>query len=220
MAFLLRDLSDRIQIAALETTGILRNLEAAPRVREVLVQPRNIKVQRAALSALAMLPDPANRPIYAQFLVERDDALRAAAAEGFARLADPAELPMMEKAFNEERKTSPRLSMAFAAVAMGNTALAESSPLLYLVNTANQRTYRNVAQTFLTELARSEKVRQALYPALPGGTREEKIILARALSASGGSDAIPHLEALTKDPDGEAAQEAFRALRNLRARLG
>lgn len=220
IAFLLRDLSDRVQIAALETTGVLRNMEAAPRVREVLEQPRNIKIRRAALTTLAMLADPSNRPIYAHYLADKDDALRAAAAEGFGRLADPADQPRMEQAFSEERKTGPRLSMAFAVVAAGNTALSESSPLQYLVSTANQRMYRDVAQVFLIELARNEKVRQALYPAMASGTRNEKIVLARALAASGGTDAIPYLEALTKDTDSEAAQEGFRALRNLRARLG
>jgi HEAT repeat protein len=220
IAFLLRDLSDRVQIAALETTGVLRNMEAAPRVREVLAQPRNDKVRRAALTTLAMLADPSNREIYSLYLADKDDEMRAAAAEGFARLADPADQPKMEQAFNEERKTNARLSMAFAVVATGNATYVESSALQYLVSTANQRMYRDVAQVFLIELARNENVRQALYPAIAVGTRNEKIVLARALAASGGQDAIPYLEALTKDTDSEAAQEGFRALRNLRARLG
>jgi HEAT repeat protein len=167
-----------------------------------------------------MLADPSNREIYSLYLADKDDEMRAAAAEGFARLADPADQPKMEQAFNEERKTNARLSMAFAVVATGNATYVESSALQYLVSTANQRMYRDVAQVFLIELARNENVRQALYPAIAVGTRNEKIVLARALAASGGQDAIPYLEALTKDTDSEAAQEGFRALRNLRARLG
>ena len=45
--------------------------------------------------------------------------MRAAAAEGFARLRNPADLPMLEKAYEAEGKTAPRLSMAFAEAMLG-----------------------------------------------------------------------------------------------------
>ena len=45
VAFLLKDLNEKIQVTALETTGLLRNQEAAPDVRDALEHARTIKVR-------------------------------------------------------------------------------------------------------------------------------------------------------------------------------
>jgi HEAT repeats len=219
IAFLLRDLDDRIQIAALETTGILRNREASPDVRDAMGHARNIKVRRAALTTLAMLGDPADRTAFVRDLNDKDDAIRAAAAEGLGRLNDPQDRPLVEKAFTDERKMSPRLSDAFADVALGNRDASEFSPLRYLINTLNVRAYKGVAVAFLTELSRELSVRQAIYPLLPRATKDEKIQLSVVLARGGEGDSLPYLEALSTDPDPEVAQEGIRSLRTLRARL-
>ena len=66
-----------------------------------------------------MLPAETSRPIYAQYLTDKDEKMRAAAAEGFARLGNASDLATVQKAWDEEGKTSPRLSLAFALVALG-----------------------------------------------------------------------------------------------------
>ena len=76
-------------------------------------------MKREALSAIAMLPVPSSRELYEKYLHDKDDRMRAAAAEGFARLKNPADLPMLQKAWQEETKTAPRLSLAFAQVMLG-----------------------------------------------------------------------------------------------------
>src|SRR4051794_21811348 len=119
VSFLLRDLDPKVQIAAIETTGLLRNQEAVPTLVDVLNRARDNKVKRAALTAIAMLPADSSRGLYQQFLHEKDDKLRAAAAEGYARLRRPADLPALEAAWQSETKTSPRLSLAFAQVMLG-----------------------------------------------------------------------------------------------------
>ena len=169
IAFLLRDLDEKIQIAALQTTGILRNQSAAPDVRDVLDHARTSKVRRAALTTLAMIADPADHGIFLRYLTDKDDGLRAAGAEGLARLKNPADQPALEKAFEAERSKNPRLSMAFALVLLGNRQMSEFSPLQYLLNTLNSKAYRDVAVAFLTELARDPAVRQAIYPMLTHG---------------------------------------------------
>jgi HEAT repeat protein len=219
ISFVLRDLDEKIQIAALETTGILRNKEAAPDVRDALEHARNIRVRRSALSAMAMLGDAADHDTFVRYLNDKDDALRAAAAEGLGRLKNPADKPALEKVFNDERKMSPRLSDAFALVSLGALNTGEFSPLRYLVNTLNLRAYRGVAVAFLTELARDQNVRQAIYPSLTRATKDEKIQLSIVLARSGDRDSIPFLETLSVDPDSEVAQEGIRSLRTLRARL-
>ncbi|MGA3042641.1 MAG: HEAT repeat domain-containing protein, partial [Bryobacteraceae bacterium] len=171
IAFLLRDLDPKVQIAAIETTGLLLNKSALPDLVDVLNHTRDNKVRRAALTAIAMLPDPGSREIYARYIGDKDEKMRAAAAEGYARLKNPADLPMLEKAYQDEGKTSPRLSMAFAQVMLGKTALSEFSPLQFLVDTLNSSAYHGEAFPFLVELARDPIVRQSLYTPLLQGTR-------------------------------------------------
>jgi len=219
ITFLLKDLNEKVQIAALETTGLLRNRAAIPQMREALERARNNRIRRAALTAIAMIPEEASRPLYARYLNDKDDGLRAAALEGLARLKNPADLAQVEKAFNEEWRMLPRLSAAFALVALGKTEASEFSPLQYLVNTLNSTAWRGVARAFLIELAREPQVRGHLHEATRRGTRDEKTRLVHILARSGERDSLPFVEALAKDADTEVAAEAIEALRTLRARL-
>lgn len=216
--FLLKDLDPKVQLAAVETTGLLQNKAAVPDLRDVLGHSHNIKIQRAALSALAMLPEESSREVYARYLESKDEGLRSAAAEGFARLKSPADLPKLQKAFEEESKTPPRLALAFAEVMLGRREVSEFSPLQLLINTLNSVSYRGVASGYLVELARDPGVRASLYPAMQQGTKDEKIQIARVLARSGDRESIAPLEKLSRDGDTEVAQEGLRALRTLQAR--
>jgi HEAT repeat protein len=219
ISFLLRDLDDRVQIAAIETTGLLGNKQALPQLHDVLKTARNARVRRAALTAIAMLPDESSRPFYNQYINDKDELMRAAAAEGFGRLRNPADVEMLERAFEAEKRMNPRLSMAFALVLLGKTELSEFSPLRYLVNALNSASYHGVATPFLVEAARDTAVRRQLEAALKGASKLEKIRLANVLARSGDAESIPHLEELTRDPDAEVGTEAATALRVLRQRL-
>jgi len=219
VTFLLHDLDQKVQIAAIETTGLLRDMDAVPELADVLKRARDAKVKRAALTAIAMLPSEKSRDLYAQYLHDKDDAMRAAAAEGYARLRNPADLPMLEKAWQDEGKTPPRLSMAFAQVMLGKTEIAEFSPLRYLIDELNSAAYKGEALPFLVELARDDRVRKALYGPLEAGTKDEKIGLAGVLACSGDRESIPHLEKLSNDKDADVAQEGLRSLRTLQARF-
>jgi hypothetical protein len=197
----------------------LQNKSSVPQLRDVLENSNNSKVKRAALTSLAMLPDEKSRPVYTRYLRDKDDGLRAAAAEGFARLKNPADLPMLEKAFQDEGKTGPRVALAFAQAMLGKTEISEFSPLQLLINTLNSVGYRGVAYAYLVELARNPALRTPLYHAVDIGTKDEKVYLARVLAASGGQDAVPCLEKLSHDGDAEVAEEGLRALRSVKARL-
>ncbi len=215
--FLLRDLNERVQIAAIETTGVLQNRAAAPDLRTVLETSQKSKVRRAALSALAMFPDAANRALYTQMLAEKDEALRAAAAEGLGRLRVTDDSPMLQKAYDAETKRAPQLALAFAMAMDGRTETTGNSPLGVLVSNLSSAGYRGVAQAYLSELALDPGVRLQLYGPMERGSRDEKIGLAQILSATGDRQAEPHLEKLTRDTDSQVAQEALRSLKNLRA---
>ncbi len=219
IAFLLRDLNAKVQIAAIETTGLLKNREAVPDLIEVMKRAKDAKVRRAALESLAMLPDEQTRSVFQQYLADKDDKMRAAAAEGFGRLRNPADLPTIEQAWKDETKGSPRVSMAFALVKLGRTEISEFSPLQSLINNLNSAAYKGEAVPFLTEVARDPAVRKSLYTALGTATKDEKIGLAKVLAVSGDKESVGYLEKLSRDPDTEVAQEGLRAMRNLQARL-
>ncbi len=219
ITFLLHDLKEKVQITAIETVGLLGDHSIIPDLVDVLNHTHSVKVRRAALESLAMLPDEKNRAIFTRYFNDKDDQLRAAAAEGFARLKNPADRPMLEKAFSAEKKMNPRLSLAFALVAVGDRDMSEFSPLRYLINTLNSSSYQGVAEPFLIELARDKAVRDAIYPALTGATKDEKMRLGWVLARSGDRDSVSYLETLSNDSDPDVAKEGLRALRTLRARL-
>jgi HEAT repeat protein len=219
--YLIRDLKEKVQLAAIETTGILHNMDALPDLRTVLSTTSKPKVKRTTLNAIAMLPNPQDRGIYTDFLRDKDEAYRSIAAEGFGRLRDPADVPMLEKAYEDETKRTVQISLAFALVMDGKTELkAEPTPLRFLIDQLNQVSYRNAAQALLTEAAAADPaIRAQLYTPMEQGTRDEKIELAQILAATGDRDAEPHLEKISRDLDSQVAAEGLRALRNLRARL-
>src|SRR5260370_15510481 len=140
-----------------------------------------MKVKRAALTAMAQMPDEQMHGVYNSYLNNKDEGLREAAAEGFARLKNPGDRTAVENAFSNERKTGPRLSLAFALVSMGKREMGEFDPLRYLVDNLNSAGYRGVARPYLTELARDPEVRKALYSALrdPMATKDVKSRLAQ-----------------------------------------
>jgi HEAT repeat protein len=220
ISFLLRDLDDRIQATALETAGLLQNRAALPQVREALDRAHSTRVRRAALEAIALMPDASVHDVLRTSLTSKDDALRGSAAEGLGRLKDPSDAPALEKMFADETKSGPRLAAAFALAEMGRLDMTALAPLRYLVNNLNMIAWRGVARPYLAELARDPAVRRALYPALAlkDTTRDEKTGLAEVLATSGSADSIPALETLSQDPDSEAAQAGLRALQAVKAR--
>jgi HEAT repeat protein len=217
VAFLVRDLDEKVQLAAIETAGILTSREAVSPLMRVLEEPRNKKVRRAAVTALARIADPSSRQTLLSLAEDKDDDVRASALEGLGRIGDPQDRALLDKAWASNAKASVRLATAFALVRAGNLDASSFGPLGYLVNNLNQRAWRGVARPYLGELARQEQQRQALIRALgSASTPDEKIGLAQALAGSGAADAIAPLEQLSQDSDPAVAREALRALRILR----
>jgi HEAT repeat protein len=217
--YMLRDPDEKVQLAAIQTVSILGNKDANGPLRVAWERTRSDKVRRALLEAMAMLPDEANRPVFEKYLLDSDEMMRAGAAEGLGRLAKVEDLPRMETLWEGERKIRPRLSLAFALVAMGKREVSELSPLQYLINTLNHRAWRGVAQGFLKDLAGDTVVRFALHNAVLRANRDEKLALAGILGERGGKDSVELLEGLSQDTDAEVATESLRALRTLRLRL-
>jgi HEAT repeat protein len=219
IVYLLRDLDDRIQSAAIEDVGILQAKDGLPALRGIVTNPRGSKAERSALSAIAMMPEPSDRALFQRYLASKDDRLRAAAVEGLGRIGDPGDRTAIDKVWKDDDKMPPRLASAFALTLGGDLDTAESAPFRYLLNTLNSAAWRDTATAYLVEAARRPAVLAALHQPLETGTRDERIELARIISVSGDASAVPWLDKLSRDPDSTVAQEGLRALRTLRARL-
>ena len=214
VAYLLRDLHEPVQVAAIDVTGQLQNRDAIPELQDLVKTSKKAPVRRAALVALAKLPDPSTKTVFLQYLGDRDKYMRAAAAEGVGRIGDPADRDRLQKAMESERSESTRLSMAFALVRLG-----DMNSLAYLLDGLNSTFHRGEARPFLAELARKPEVLSRLYEPLKNGSNDQKKNLAQVMAVSGNSESLPYLEALTHDPNVEVAQEAIRAAKSLKARL-
>jgi len=220
ITYLLRDLDDRVQTTAIETSGTLRATDALPTLRSIVASPRNVKAQRSALAAIAMMPQPQDRDMFVRQLSATDARLRAASAEGLGRIGNRADVPALEKLWSDEDRMAPRLAVAFALVMSGNLSVAPDAPLRYLINTLNSAAYHDVAYAYLVETARQVPVLHVLYTQLDSGSKDEKIYLGRVLAMSGDQGSAPFLDKLSRDNDPDVAREGLRALRSLRARLG
>ena len=206
-----------VQVAALETLGVLHTTEAAPQIRQAVSRGKNQKVRRAALGSLAMLAESADHSIFQQYVGDKDAALRTAALEGLGRLRDPQDVPILEKAFNEESDSNARLAAAFALAYEGKIETSEFSPLRYLVNGLNINKTASSSEAYLTELSHRDDVRQALIPLAKAGTKQEKIGLVHALASAGGADSASAIQSLASDPDSDVSIAAARSLKTIKA---
>lgn len=215
----IRDLDERVKITALETVGLLRCLSAAPDVRIALNGARNIKVRRAALSALAFLGISQDRATFQQYLHDGDSDLRVAALEGLGRIREPEDFPVVETAYNEQGAGwEVHLAAAFALVSEGKVDTADYSPLPYLVENLGNKARSEAAGAYLTELARRDDVQTGLMQEVQKATRDQKLALCPVLGASQSEKVVPVLESLARDINPDVALAAGKALKMIKAR--
>lgn len=213
LVFLLGYPQRQIQQRAATTLGLLRTQEAIPELQRLLSESPDKNVQAAALESLAFMPRQDTVPLFVKFLDDRDDKMRISAALGLGRLKNPGNLPVLEVARSKERDAGVRLAIAFAMVEHGKLEYLDE-----LMAGLESRVHRGEAQPYLVEVAREQKVRDALYPKLYSEPTEVRKQLCTVLGASGNSSSISYLEVLLKDRDAEVVQEASRAIRILRSR--
>ena len=216
--FLVRDLDEKLQIAAIDLVGILRTADAVPDLKRV-VENGNKKPRRAALAALGQIADRSSLTYFEQYLNDRDDGMRASAAEGIGRVGVAADRALVQEMFQSERKVSLRLSLAFALVGLGDVDEATDGPLRFLSSNLTSRSWKGVASPFLAELARKPEVRTVIYQMLKDlGDKDELMGLAGVLAQSGGKDSIAPLDELSRNPDPAVGKEALRAIRMINSR--
>lgn len=216
--FLLRDLEPKIQTAAIETAGMFRTKTARPPLIRAYETAEKAEVRRAAILALAQIADPLDRPLLLRALTDRDDAIRAAGAEGLGRVGNSSDVGALLSALVEEKKAGAQLSMAFALVLNGRTGIGDNDPLRLLIDRLNTKAWRGVASPLLQEAARQPAVLAALHTAMQDSQKAEAMELAAILGAAGNKESEKLLEGLSRNPDSAVADAGVRALRTLRAR--
>jgi HEAT repeat protein len=211
VAVLVNDFDTDVQTTALDTLGILHHTDAAGAIRQIVSRPRNNKVRRAALQALAMFALPEDRSTFEGYKNDKDEDLRASALEGLGRVRDPDDIAALQTAYDNERDMKPRLAAAFGIVNEGKTEMSVYSPLQYLVNGLDSSKANSISQAYLLELSRRPAVRKALLPILPNATKGEKLGLIHALAPSADAETTEALRSLTKDPDSDISIAAARS---------
>lgn len=214
MVFLLRDLDKDVKLSVTQAMGQLQVNEAIPELVGIVKTNDDKKLRREALVALAKLPNNGQEELFRLYLRDRDNDIRAAAAEGIGRIGGAGDLKLVSEAFAREKDESARLSMAFAQVYLGDLNYTS-----YLVDGLNSSIHRGEARPFLIELARKPEVLAKLYEPLTAGTIDQKRELATVIAWSGTRESLPYLEKLSQDSNTQVAQAAIQAMKNLQARL-
>ena len=166
-----------------------------------------------------MLPAESSRALYQQYLHDKDEKLRAAAAEGYARLRNPADLPMLEEAWQDENED---VAAAVAGVRAGDVG-EDGGQRVQPAAVPDQQSEFGELQGRGVAVpggvgARRDSAQGALRARCRAGTKDEKIGICGVLARSGDQASVPELQKLNSDPDTEVAKEALKAVRTLQAR--
>ena len=112
--------NDDVREAAAHAAGQLRVKEAIRDLSRLTKGDKDKEVRRESLVALAKIPENGEERTFLLFLRDKDEQMRAAAAEGLGRGGVATDLATVNDAFAQEKSESARLSMAFAAAYLGD----------------------------------------------------------------------------------------------------
>ena len=194
--------------------GILRANQAVPKLQSIFETETDPKSKEMAMEGLAYVGDPVSTPTFTKALSSDDKVIRTSAAEGLARAADPKTLAELEKAVITEKDAGAKLAMEFAMTALGKFDYMND-----IVNDLSTKTWGDVAQSYLIELARIPGFLSRLYPYLQSPNAGVRSRLCNVLMFSGDQTSLDQLDRLSHDPNGDVSAQALRAKSALRARL-
>ena len=194
--------------------GILRANQAVPKLQSIFETETDPKSKEMAMEGLAYVGDPVSTPTFTKALSSDDKVIRTSAAEGLARAADPKTLAELEKAVITEKDAGAKLAMEFAMTSLGKFDYMND-----IVNDLSTKTWGDVAQSYLIELARIPGFLSRLYPYLQSPNAGVRSRLCNVLMFSGDQTSLDQLDRLSHDPNGDVSAQALRAKSALRARL-
>jgi len=222
---LVNDPDKSVHDEAILTAGLLRCQEAATPITELYesgikerrtvlgVVPASSKddLQIKCLQALALIAAPESERIFLPALRHVSEDYRVAAAEGLARLANPANLPPVEEQRKAAKGRSFQLALAFASYRMG-----QKDQLRELVDELDSSRYGDQMFAYLVEL--KPDLLLDLYPYLRNEKGTTRIRLLDILGLAGTGVQLQEIQQYTHDSDADVASAALQAIRRIQAR--
>ena len=203
--------SDRaLALAAIHAAGALRYERAVQGLTDLFQFYRTGEMAEASLDAIARIAHPASATLLEAQLAAKTPTLRGIAAEGIARLGDPARMPRVNGALGSERDAGVVLARAFAAASLAN------DPIDPIVDALKKPRVRDQARSYLIELA--PRRASAYARALTDENAQVREIAVDALGLSGDPSALPLVESMASDRDPRVARAAERAVARLMRR--
>jgi HEAT repeat protein len=207
---LLNDRQQEVRIAAIEALGALRDTRAVQALMERFGDARRSREGEAALAALSAVGHPSASPIFIEHLADGSSERRRLAIEGLARTGPAAVLADIQTRLARDTNRELALAASFAAARLAD------GPVDVIVGALLQQGLRDQAFAYLTELV--GRRHQALSPYVHDPDASLRGMLADAAALSMDVQALPLVEALTRDPDPTVAVLAARAVSWLQRR--
>ena len=200
---------DKVRNEIITTLGALKYHEAVPELTRLFEQGKPA-LRTLTLSALADIADPASQPVFLGLKGDKDPIIRLYANEGLARLADPS----LGTGMAADRLTEKNIRVQ-AAQAFGLLRLGRQEYLEELVRSLGKSMTRELAREYLLEIPAAE------HPALFAINSKNATVRAELADVFGlmhDPTALPALQDLKRDTDGDVARNAERAIRRIGAR--
>jgi HEAT repeat protein len=200
--------TDSVRNELMTTLGYMRYHGAVPELMKIVDQSKPTDLGRiVALAALADIGDPTTVPMFERLKADKNENLRLYANEGIARTANPEQKTEISAARLIEKSGVVRTAQAFALLRIGETEFLDE-----LIRALDKTSTRDLAKEYLLETKPVD--RPALFTPRPANsvTRAE---LADVLGRIGDPNALPWLQELSHDADGDVAKAAELATRRI-----
>ena len=203
------DSQAEVRYAAMRALGAIREARAVGALTEQLAFYKKGEGAWSALDALAQIGAPASVPLFKERLLDKDQFIRRAAAEGLGRARDVESIDTLEKNATTDDSPMVRLASAFAMLKLGRNYAAR------LVDMMSSPKVMAQGQEYLIELGAA--MIPTLLPRLEDPDADVREALVDVLGVIGDASNLPALEAATKDRDDSVAAAAKRAIARIQA---
>jgi HEAT repeat protein len=205
----LNDNDFEIRAAAAEALGAMRYERAIDALSQQFQYFGRGEVAEAALQALARIAHPSTAPILVPQLASKNEAFRAIAIEGLARIGDRAQRDAIESAAVSATDDRGKLAGAYAGVMISESTIDP------LIEALRKPRVQAQARRYLVELARGR---------VSGFTRhvqdpdpQIRAGVADVLALAGDVEGLPIVTGLLSDRDERVVVSAERAVARLRS---
>jgi HEAT repeat protein len=205
----LKDKDSEIVKQSIVAIGLIGFSPARADLENIFRNDSHRELKEQAVESLAMLRDPAGKPLFESLLSSPNDFYREKAAEGLARTDYDA--AGFADALKTEKKAGVRLAMTFALVSSNHNDYINDLTNALATRQSDQ------AETYVYELGKFKGKVPLLNGYLRSSDPKVRARVARILGRIGDPSSRAPIEELRKDPDADVIREAANALRQMNA---